>query len=94
MKCPHCKRIISEVSHLHSRMETLIDSSLFPDDVQDIGAEAIRKLSHMERFVVSLVELAYRRGRDGKMEQMINYEDENGNIIRGALEGLISSMEK
>lgn len=83
MKCPHCKRIISEVSHLHSRMETLIDSSLFPDDVQDIGAEAIRKLSHMERFVLSLVELAYRRGVDAEV-------GDNGSILKG----VISSLEE
>lgn len=86
MKCPHCKRIISEVSHLHSRMETLIDSSLFPDDVQDIGAEAIRKLSHMERFVLSLVELAYRRGTEALIDDI---NEDNGSILKG----VISSLE-
>ncbi len=60
MKCPHCDKDISQVGLLHMKMDSI--SRFFPEDIQDMANELIRKSQHFEKMILSLMELSYRRG--------------------------------
>ena len=70
-------------------MNELEGSRFFPNEIQDIGAELIRKGSHAERLLLSLLELAYRRGQTSDPLEQLEYVDENGNVLENVIESLL-----
>ena len=47
-------------------MDSLREADYFPKALQDLGNDIIREALKSERRILSLIELAYRRGRDGQ----------------------------
>ena len=80
MKCPHCDKDISQVGLLHMKLDSI--SRFFPDDIQDMASELIRKSQHFERMILSLMELSYRRGGGDEP------------VDSSILKGVISSLEE
>lgn len=60
MRCPHCDKAISQVGLLHMKLDSI--SRFFPEDIQDMANELIRKSQHFEKMILGLMELSYRRG--------------------------------
>jgi len=92
MRCPYCEKSISNVSEMRSKVDELQTSRFFPDDIQDLGEEVVRKAHHIEKFIFSLMELAYRRGQAGdRMDQMEypDFVDEHGNVLENVIESLL-----
>ena len=65
--CPYCKRDfnLTRIQILGGRMDALHETDFFPNALQDLGRDVIREAQKSERKILSLMELAYRRGKDG-----------------------------
>lgn len=66
--CPYCKEKFNlpRIKILGGRMDALRETDFFPKALQDLGNDVIREALKSERRILSLMELAYRRGRDGQ----------------------------